>query len=84
MSAPAPVYAPAELRDRFLNALDARDDALCGQIALDLKNCSNPLPGLACQDLGLPPGSTYGSAARQLLGPSGDAAGPAHEAASRP
>ena len=84
MTAPAPIYAPAELRDRFLNALDAGDDALCGQLALDLKNCTNPLPGMACQHLGLPPGSTYGTAARHLLGTSGEAGAPTEDGASRP
>ncbi|MPZ45636.1 MAG: hypothetical protein GEV05_20045 [Betaproteobacteria bacterium] len=64
------MYAPAELRDRFLNAVDARDDALCDRLAFDLKTCMNPLPGLTCQQLGLPIGSTYGSAARHILGTS--------------
>jgi hypothetical protein len=64
------MYAPAELRDRFLNAVDAQDDALCNRLAVDLKNCMNPLPGLTCQQLGLPAGSTYGSAARHILRPS--------------
>jgi hypothetical protein len=61
-------YAPTELRDRFLNALDDNDRALCTQLAADLKTCMNPLPGVACEQLGLPIGSTYGSAARQVLG----------------
>jgi hypothetical protein len=68
------IYAPAELRDRFLNALDAGDGTLCGQLALDLQNCMNPLPGMACQQVGLPVGSTYGSAARQILQSGGTAA----------
>jgi hypothetical protein len=61
------MYAPSELRDRFLNAVDAQDDALCDRLALDLKTCMNPLPGLTCQQLGLPIGSTYGLAARHIL-----------------
>jgi hypothetical protein len=61
------VYAPSELRDRFLNAVDAQDDALCDRLALDLRTCMNPLPGLTCQQLGLPIGSTYGLAARHIL-----------------
>jgi hypothetical protein len=64
------MYAPAELRDRFLNAVDAQDDALCDRLAVDLQNCMNPLPGLTCQQLGLPIGSTYGAAARHILRPS--------------
>jgi hypothetical protein len=61
-------YAPADLRDRFLNALDAQDQALCNRLATDLTSCINPLPGMACEQLGLPIGSTYGSAARRILG----------------
>lgn len=74
MIASSLIYAPAELRDRFLNALDAGDGTLCGQLALDLQNCMNPLPGMACQHFGLPVGSTYGSAARQILQSAGMAA----------
>jgi len=66
------VYAPSELRDRFLNAVDAQDDALCDRLALDLRTCMNPLPGLTCQQLGLPIGSTYGLAARHILEASKD------------
>lgn len=68
MSALDVEYAPAELRDRFLNALDAQDQALCSRLACDLTSSSNPLPGMACEQLGLPIGSTYGSAARRILG----------------
>lgn len=68
MSSLDQAYAPADLRDRFLNALDAADRMLCERLAADLQTCMNPLPGLACAQLGLPIGSTYGSAARQILG----------------
>jgi hypothetical protein len=61
------IYAPAELRDRFLNALDAKDAVLCDRLAFDLKSCVNPLPGMACEQLGLPLRSTYGAAARLVL-----------------
>lgn len=61
------IYAPTALRDRFLGALDAKDVSLCRRLAADLKNCKNPLPGMACAQLGLPSGSTYGSAARTIL-----------------
>jgi hypothetical protein len=60
-------YAPADLRDRFLNSLDAEDRALSLRLAADLSNCMNPLPGMACNQLGLALGSTYGSAARHVL-----------------
>ena len=61
------LYAPAAMRDRFLNALDARDRALSTRLALNLTGCMNPLPGLTCGELGLPAGSTYGAAARCVL-----------------
>ena len=57
-------YASADLRDRFLNALDAEDRTLSQRLAADLSNCMNPLPGMACTQLGLPIGSTYGSGQR--------------------
>ena len=60
-------YAPAAVRDRFLYALDRGDPALCSQLAVNLGTCKNPLPGMVCDLLGLPVGSTYGSAARRVL-----------------
>ena len=60
-------YAPAPVRDRFLEALDQNDAALCSRLAANLTGCMNPLPGLTCNLLGLPIGSTYGSAARRVL-----------------
>ena len=59
--------APPTLRDRFLNVLDSDDYALLKRIALDLVESRNPLPGMTCEKLGLPPRSTYGAAARQVL-----------------
>lgn len=64
MNAP---YASAALRDRFLGALDADDRALSTELALGMTTCMNPLPGMTCAELGLPVGSTYGSAARRVL-----------------
>ncbi len=60
-------YASPKLRDQFLAALDADDRALVTQLAVNLTGCMNPLPGMTCDQLGLPIGSTYGSAARHLL-----------------
>jgi hypothetical protein len=74
MNASSHVYAPSELRDRFLNAIDAGDRALCEELALDLKECMNPLPGMTREQLRLPVGSTYGSAARHFLESSCDPA----------
>lgn len=64
MTAP---YASAALRDRFLGALDADDRALSTELALGMTSCTNPLPGMTCDLLGLPIGSTYGSAAQRVL-----------------
>jgi hypothetical protein len=63
----AALYAPAKFRDQFLAALDAHDHALSSQLANNLTDCGNPLPGMTCQELGLPAGSTYGCAARRIL-----------------
>lgn len=56
------------VRDDFLGALDAADEQLSRQIAVHLTHCCNPLPGMVCMALGLERGSTYGSAARLVLG----------------
>ena len=61
------LYASAAVRDQFLDALDARDRALSTRLALNLTGCMNPLPIMTCGELGLPPGSTYGFAARRVL-----------------
>ena len=61
------VQSPSAVRDRFLDALDADDHLLLERVALDLVRSRNPLPGMTCEKLGLPPGSTYGAAARHVL-----------------
>jgi hypothetical protein len=61
-------YASAPLRDQFLRALDQGDTGpVVRALAADLTACANPLPGLTCEKLGLPHGSTYGAAARTVL-----------------
>jgi hypothetical protein len=60
-------YAHAATRDAFLSALDAADAPRSRALARGLVRCGNPLPGLACMELDLPPGSTYGAAARRVL-----------------
>ena len=71
-------YAPGRLRDEFLTALDG-DDALRSQrIAQQLIDCDTVLPGMACDQLGLPRQSTYSCAARAVL------EGPGAVAASAP
>lgn len=64
MSAP---YASPAIRDEFLTALDTHDRQLSTQLAMKLTGCTNPLPSTTCDMLGLPIGSTYGSAATQVL-----------------
>jgi hypothetical protein len=60
-------YATPAMRDAFLTALDAGDRSRATQLALNLTGCTNPLPGMTCNELALPVGSTYGSAARCVL-----------------
>lgn len=60
-------YASPAMRDRFLDALDAEDRLLSAALARELVSCANPLPGMTCDQLGLPIGSTYGCAARRVL-----------------
>jgi hypothetical protein len=62
-----PSYASPQLRDQFLAALDADNQPLCIHLARDLAGCGNPLPGMTCDQLGLPMGSTYGTAAQTVL-----------------
>jgi hypothetical protein len=64
MTAP---YASPTIRDEFLAALDADDRKVSAQLALNLTGCMNPLPGMTCDKLGLPFGSTYGAAAVRVL-----------------
>ncbi|HKU86216.1 MAG TPA: hypothetical protein VJV77_07740 [Casimicrobiaceae bacterium] len=59
--------APSALRDAFLFALDADDRARFTDLAFQLTGCTNPLPGMTCDRLDLPIGSTYGCAARKVL-----------------
>ena len=61
------IYAPSEIRDRFLNAIDSNEQLLYIGLARELTACNNPLPGMVCEQLNLPRGSTYGAAARHLL-----------------
>lgn len=64
---PETLYAPAAVRDRFLASLDAGDWNTTTDLAKDLTNCGNPLPGVTCGELNLPTGSTYGAAAKLVL-----------------
>lgn len=61
--------ASRELRDRFLNALDADDYAALRALSADLRNCTDILPRAVCVSLGLARGSTYATAAMTLVAP---------------
>ena len=67
MNKAEPHYAPGGVRDAFLMALERNDQELSRRLAVTLTTCGNPLPGLACDQLQVPHGSTYGTAARLLL-----------------
>ncbi|MHB8494998.1 MAG: hypothetical protein ACYC9Z_05725 [Casimicrobiaceae bacterium] len=81
MNAPTEQYALASERDRFLSALDGDDPSVTARLAAHLTGCGNPLPSSTCRELGLPVGSSYGIAARQVVRCNGhvkpDAAPPA-------
>ena len=59
--------AAPDLRDRFLNALDACDHVSAVELARRLTSCSDQLPSQTCMALGLPPGSRYAAAADRVL-----------------
>jgi hypothetical protein len=61
------LYAPAAVRDQFLASLDAGYWDTSRDVATNLTACGNPLPGVTCNQLGLPMGSTYGAAAKCVL-----------------
>ena len=67
MSGSEPQYAPPAVRDAFLLALERDDHEQIVRLARALITCHNPFPGLACDQLALPHGSSYGTAARELL-----------------
>ena len=60
-------YAPAAVRDAFLDALERNDRQLSARMAQELTSCGNPLPGMICDELNLPHGSSYGTAAQLIL-----------------
>lgn len=58
--------ASPDLRDKFLTALDEKDDVTLRNIWDYLFGCENPLPSSTCALLGLKPGSTYGDGAEAV------------------
>src|SRR5437762_382988 len=58
--------APPSLLDRFLNALDQRDQPSLRATVRELLGCVNLLPATTCGLLGLARGSTYGDAAQVI------------------
>ena len=67
MNTPENEYAVASERDRFLASLDHGDLPASARLAINLTGCGNPLPSSTCRELGLPVGSSYGSAARHVI-----------------
>lgn len=67
MTNPHGVYASGRLRDQFLASLDNRDASLSHSLAEQLSECCDALPGMTCDELGLPRHSTYACAARVVL-----------------
>jgi hypothetical protein len=59
--------ASRELRERFLNALDADDYAALRVLCAELRECTDILPRAGCITLGLPRGSTYALAAMTIV-----------------
>ena len=62
-----PMYVPALVRDRFLATLDMGDRPASIELATHLVGCAIALPGITCDELNLPRGSTYGAAAARVL-----------------
>ena len=73
MTHPVTFAAAASLRDAFLDALDAGRDADAAALAHYLTGCTTPLPSVTCAERGLPPGSTYAAAARDVTRRAADA-----------
>ena len=63
---PSRQRASAALRDRFLNALEERNDPVLRVAVRELLGCVNILPDATCIGLGLAQGSTFGDAAQAI------------------
>ena len=60
-------FTPPHVRDQFLASLDESSTLNAATQALHLTTSRNPLPGMTCQQLGLPLGSSYAAAAKLVL-----------------
>jgi hypothetical protein len=60
-------YAPADVRDAFLDSIDQQDGARAAAMARHLLRCGNPLPSVTCAALGVACGSSYGVGAAAVL-----------------
>jgi hypothetical protein len=60
-------FTPPAVRDKFLASLDEASTLNAATLALNLTTSRNPLPGMTCQQLGLPLGSSYAAAAKLVL-----------------
>lgn len=60
-------FTPPGVRDQFLASLDEPNTLNAATMAKHLTTSRNPLPGMTCQQLGLPVGSSYAAAAKLVL-----------------
>ncbi|MFO1311038.1 MAG: hypothetical protein U1F41_03130 [Burkholderiales bacterium] len=60
-------YAVGTLRDQFLAALERGDAAQSQRLASQLVESRHVLPGMVCDQIGVPRLSTYGFAAHAVL-----------------
>ena len=58
-------HAPGHVRDYFLKTVENGKPSRA--LAGDLWNCTDILPGWACDQLDIPTGSTYAQAARKIV-----------------
>jgi hypothetical protein len=66
LASPGSKASPA-LRKRFLKAFEADDFAMLRTLCEELRGCTDMLPAHVCITLGLPRGSTYGTAAKTIV-----------------
>ncbi|MGP4007429.1 hypothetical protein [Streptomyces sp. 4N124] len=59
-------HAPGHTRDAFCEAVEQEGRSLHREDWTVLWNCTDILPGMDCEDLDIPRGSTYAQAVRSL------------------
>lgn len=60
------MHAPDDDREAFHEAAEAHNHRALSALAGRLWNCTDTLPSAYCDELGLPLGSSYAQAARQV------------------